>query len=274
MTVTEPARLVCAAAAVAFLLPAVASAGGDRTIDWHAVKPISGRVDGDAVRITGTAVRRSYPLVVIHRPGVSGRYAVEGHVRYAGVEGIAFLELWSVFADGSRFFTRTLATTGPLQSITGNSDWRPFALPFDAAGGRPVRLEINLVLPGRGAVWVGALRLGPDVSPSSWWSDRTAGIAGAALGIAIGLLGAFVGWAIARGRSRRLVVGVCAVCTVVGIALLAVALVALLRDQPYAVWFPLLLSGGLLASIFGSATHRARITYAGIELRRMRAMDA
>ena len=270
----ERARLVGAAAALALLLPAAGSAGGDRTIDWHGVKPISGSVDGDAIRITGSAGPRSYPLVTVDRPGVSDRYAVEGRVRYAGVEGTAFLELWSVFADGSRYFSRTLAATGPLQSITGSSGWRGFALPFDAAGGRPVRLELNLVLPGRGTVWVGPLRLGPDVSATGWWSDRTAGIAGAVAGIAIGLLGAFVGWAIARGRSRRLVVGVCAACTVVGVALLAAAVVALLRGQPYAVWFPLLLSGGLLASIFGAAVRRARVTYAGIELRRMRAMDA
>ncbi len=270
----QRARLVSAAAAVALALPAAASAGGDRTIDWHAVQPVSGSVDGDAVRITGSAAPRSYPLITIKRPGVSGRYAVEGRVRYAGVEGTAFLELWSVFADGSRYFTRTLAANGPLQSIAGSSGWRPLALPFDAAGGRPTRLEINLVLPGRGTVWVGPLRLGPNTSPLGWWSDRTAGIAGAAAGIAIGLLGAVVGWAIARGRSRRLVVGVCAACAVLGGALLAVALVALVRDQPYAVWFLLLLSGGLLASIFGSAVHKARITYAGIELRRMRAMDS
>jgi len=272
--VNERARLFGAAAAVTLLLPAVASAGGDRIIDWHVVEPISGRVDGDAVRITGSAAPRSYPLVTIDRPGVSDRYALEGRVRYAGVQGTAFLELWSVFADGSRYFTRTLAATGPLQSITGSSDWRRFVLPFDAAGARPSRLEINLVLPSRGTVWVGALHLGPGTSPSGWWSNRTAGVAGAAAGMTIGLLGAFVGWAVARGRSRRLVVGVCAACTVVGVALATAALVALLRDQPYAVWFPLLLGGGLLATIFGSAGRRARIAYAGIELRRMRAMDA
>lgn len=158
--------------------------------------------------------------------------------------------------------------------MTGTSGWRAFALPFDAAGARPARLEVNVVLPGRGTVWVGPLRIGPDASPAGWWSDRTAGIAGGVAGAAIGLLGAFVGWAIARGRSRRPVVGVCAACTAVGVTLLAAALVALLSDQPYAVWFPLLLGGSLLTSIFGAAVRRARVAYAGIELRRMRAMDS
>lgn len=112
MTTSTRTCLVSVAAAGALVLPAVAGAGGGRTIDWQAVEPISGSVDGEAVRITGSAAPHSYPLVIVDRPGVSDRYAVEGRVRYADVEGAGFLELWSVFADGSRYFTRTWPRPG------------------------------------------------------------------------------------------------------------------------------------------------------------------
>jgi hypothetical protein len=76
-----------------------------------------------------------------------------------------------------KFFTRTLASSGPLSHLTGSSDWRPFALPFDAGGlapqtltsGRqfsdeqgplPLRsLRVNVVLPDGGEVQLRDLRL-------------------------------------------------------------------------------------------------------------------
>lgn len=274
MTRRARRHLGFAVAAVALALPAASAAAGGQTIDWPAAPPASGSVVGDAVRINSSSRPRRVHLVTIDRPGVSGRYAVEGRVRYTNVAGRAYLEMWSVLADGSRYFTRTLASAGPLQTITGTSGWRAFALPFDPAGSRPQSLELDLVLPGRGTVWVGPLRLSAGEGRSGWWSDRTAGMVGGTAGVALGLLGALVGWAIARGRSRRLVVGACVACMVSGSVLLGAALVALAGHQPYAVWFPLALSGGLLVVVFGSATRRARTAYAGQELRRMRAMDA
>jgi hypothetical protein len=48
-----------------------------------------------------------------------------------------------------------------MAQITGNSDWRPFILPFDQMriANTPNRIEVNLHLPGRGVVFVGPLEL-------------------------------------------------------------------------------------------------------------------
>ena len=48
-------------------------------------------------------------------PAVTGdSYAITGKVAYEGVEGDGYLEMWSVFPDGSRYFSRTLDDAGPL----------------------------------------------------------------------------------------------------------------------------------------------------------------
>jgi hypothetical protein len=277
MTTIPRILLALSVTATALAVCSLASADSSRTVDWRTVAPASGRVVGKTVRVVATGSTVRYPLVVIERPGVADRYAVKGRVRYARVRGTGFLEMWSVFGDGSRYFTRTLAGAGSLKAISGSSAWRGFALPFDADGSRPVRLEIALVLPSRGTVWVGPLTVGPltagSASTAAWWSDRTAGVAGAVIGVALGLLGAFVGWATTRGRSRRLVVGLSLSLGVMGVVLLVGAVAALAASQPYAVWFPLLLGGALLTLVFGGAGLRARRSYSGLELRRMRAMD-
>jgi hypothetical protein len=66
--------------------------------------------------------------------------------------------MWTVYADGSRLFTRTLDRDGPMHTITHN-DRHAFMLPFDATGRehRPVRLEADLVMPGRTTVLLGPI---------------------------------------------------------------------------------------------------------------------
>src|SRR4029077_11255407 len=111
----------------------------------------------------------SFHLVTIDHPGVTAPgYAVLGEVRYQGVEGQGYLEMWSVFSNGQRFFTRTLATESALAALRGESTWRGFALPFSLseADGPPSHLEINLVLPAGGTVWLGPLRLARSSSPA------------------------------------------------------------------------------------------------------------
>ena len=65
---------------------------------------------------------RTVALVVLDDPGVTtDRYALTGKVRYEGVEGTAYLEMWNVLANGQQFFSRTLAQAGPLRHLKGSS---------------------------------------------------------------------------------------------------------------------------------------------------------
>ena len=118
---------------------------------------------------------RTAPLLIIDNPPVTDScYAITGAVRYEGVEGSGYLEMWNEFAGGRRFFSRTLLGSGAMGKITGSSPWRTFRLPFyGRRGDRPQRLEINLVLPGRGRVWISPVKL---VQPSNSKDSATSGL--------------------------------------------------------------------------------------------------
>jgi hypothetical protein len=223
-------------------------------------------------------------VLTVERPAISNaRYAIIGQVRFDGVEGTGYLEMWNHFPDGGRYFSRTLATMGPMKSLSGSSDWRPFVLPFfnKEGGPPPTRLEVNVALPGRGTVYLGPVRLvqyGPNEDPlavaGQWWSDQGGGMLGGIAGSILGCLGAMVGWLAATGRARRLALGTLKLMILVGVIALAAGGFALLRSQPYAVYYPLLLLGGLCVVIPAGLFRSIRKRYENIELRRMRAMDA
>jgi hypothetical protein len=82
-------------------------------VDWTTTAPLSGEVVDGAAHVTADPGGGQLPLVTIAAPdlGTIG-YTVRGDVRYRDVAGDGYLEMWSVFADGSRYFTRTLATEG------------------------------------------------------------------------------------------------------------------------------------------------------------------
>ena len=163
-----------------------------------------------------------------------------------------------------------------MAMLTGTSDWRPFELPFFLEGAAPPsRLEINAVLPGSGTIEIGPLevvRFGEGGS-AAWLPDRTIGVVGAALGSAIGLLGALVGVLVSRNRGRRFVLPAMTVATVLGGVLVAGSIAALAAGQPPGVVLLLLVPGAVLAAAFGASLPRVRRAYAEAELRRMRAMD-
>jgi hypothetical protein len=171
--------------AVTFLVSMPAAAAAQTEIDWASGDPLSGTVvDGELLLdIEEPGV---YPLLVIEEPGVGPpRFTLDGTIRYEEVAGTAYLEMWTVLADESRYFTRTLAESGPLGSMRGTSDTRPLSLPFELGEGGPVpdRLEINLVTEGSGRFWLGPLTIVPiesdtgttetSVAPSSVASVTT-----------------------------------------------------------------------------------------------------
>jgi hypothetical protein len=265
-----------------------------REVSWVGVPRAGGALEGE-VRPAGPSAAfehlvvsnpasqpRTVKLLTIDAPGVTrSRYAIAGEVRYEGVEGTAYLEMWSAIAGQGSFFTRTLASSGPMKSLTGSAAWRPFILPFDATGAPPPRsLEVNLVLPGRGTVALGPLRLlqfaegeNPLASAGAWWGPRAAGLGGGVTGSLIGCLGALVGLLAQRGQGRALALGLLKGMLALGVAGTALGAVALARAQPYEVVYPLLLEGVLCGVLGATLLPRLRRRYEELELRKMRALD-
>ncbi len=270
-----------------------------REISWTKLREAKlgeeGRVGGEVLPLKGAAPfeqlkvenaqgqPRTETVLTLEGPGISSaRYAIRGQVRYDGVEGEGYLEMWNHFPDGSRYFSRTLGAAGPMKSLKGSSDWRPFVLPFynKEGGPAPAKLVLNVVLPGRGTVYLGPLRLvqfGPGEDPlgtvGQWWSDQRGGLVGGILGIMLGGMGGLIGWLAAAGKARRLVLGMLKAMLAIGVAALLLGGFALIRSQPYAVYYPLLLVGFISSVVPGVLLRNVQKRYEELELRRMRAMD-
>lgn len=220
-------------------------------------------------------------LAVLDAPAFSGdSYGFTGNVGYEDVEGDAYLEMWSAFPDGSRYFSRTLDTRGPTAKLTGTAEARVFALPFFLSAGdpRPVRLEVNVVLPAAGRVVVRELRFATGAelgaAPGAWWSPETAGWIGGLAGSAVGLFGALIGTLASLGRGRRFAIGGLFALLAVGLVMLAVGLVALASGQPYAVWYPLLLLGVLDPVLALALIPTARRRFDALALSGAQTLDA
>ena len=218
---------------------------------------------------------RTITLLELERPGITKpRYAMVGELRCEGVDGAAYLEMWSTFAQSGSFFSKA--------SLTGSSPWHPFALRFDATGATspPHTLVVKLVLPGRGTVHVGPLRLvqyaeGEDAraAAGAWWGPRTAGLVGGIVGSLLGGLGGVIGLLAGRGKGRALALGLVKGMLALGAISLVFGVVALVRSQPYAVYYPLLLGGVLGVGLPSFLIPTLRRRYEDLELRKMKARD-
>lgn len=267
---------------------AKSAATQQQTIDWSrtivtgaAALPGDGPGGSTALQLRGAYAGSSFRLVSLDHPSVSAPgYVVTGDVRYDGVEGQGYLEMWSVFPNGDRFFSRTLAPSGPHGLLHGDSKWRRFELPFVLNGATrltlPTRLEINIVLPGPGTVWLGPLRLeglASSEAAGGAWNGRVGTLAGA-LGGLLGLVGGLIGVLAGRGRARRLVLSLIFGTVAIGVGLAVFGGVAALTSQPREGWYPLVLVGVLSAVVGLSVLPAVRRRYALDELRRIQARDA
>jgi hypothetical protein len=280
------------------VLSAAVVAAAEETVQelsWTSLQQ-SGRVTGGTVlapdasrpfhrlqveEAPGRAVR--VLVLTIDRPPITrARYALTGLVRYEDVRTAGHLEMWNHFPNGGRYFTKSLAGAGPLRTLDGTSDWRPFVLPFfnDENAPPPTTLTLTVVLPAGGRVDLGPLRLvqyGPMEDPLAlsdhWWGDRMGGLVGGIAGGVVGILGSLLGWLGGTGRARRFVLGSTQALIVAGVVTFVAGAVAWTRGQPYAVYYPLLLVGGITALVLGIALPSLRKRYEAQELRRMRALD-
>ena len=226
--------------------------------------------------------KATFPIATVQAPVIGQpMYVVAGKVRYKGVEGVGYLEMWNHFGSDQAYFSRTLGDAGPTRSITADSEWRDFILPFNKGEeADPSKLAINLVLEGPGEVEVKDLSLvvGGNwravLYPDPWWGGMSSGVLGASLGILFGVLGTLIGWA--RRDARRYGVAMAGSCIMVGVGgvSLVAAGVALVAGQPSHVTYLLLLAAVIGIVVGGAVLREVRALRTQGELRRMDAADA
>jgi hypothetical protein len=97
------------------------------------------------------------------------------------------------------------------------------------------------------------------------------GIGGGLLGTLGGLLGAAAGALAPKGKGRSFILGAFTLLLMVGVGHLAVGLYALSVGQPYGIWYPLVLIGGILTILFAALRPVVRKRYEEVEARKMEA---
>ena len=89
-----------------------------------------------------------------------------------------------------------------------------------------------------------------------------------------GCLGGLIGYLAFRGRGRGFAIAVMIVMIALGAAALILGVVAFALSQPYDVYYPLFLGGGLFVLLPATQLPTIRRRYAEMELRKMSAIDA
>jgi len=250
------------------LAPALLPRGG-------AVVSLDGRT---ALKIENTKnTPLQLPLIAISNPKISAQvYSLKGEIRYDGLRGYGVLDMWSYFPPAKpggaeiQDYARMRFDASDTSNGRGASGWHPFSIPFNSIGATtpPTRLQINLLLGGRGTVYLGPVSLVQFVDVSSysernlgqvwlygrtadpWWSSR---VAVRATDFEAGLLlclGFVMAGLCAKGKARELVVTLLRIHVGLGVVCAVAALAALSRQQPFVVWFPLSLSALILMVVY------------------------
>ena len=103
------------------------------------------------------------------------------------------------------------------------------------------------------------------------------GLVGTFLGVGVGLLGAVygavVGICVPRGKAKGLVYGLHWFSLLLGLAVLAGGVTALVGGQPYGVWYPLLFSGAIVTVLIIGFTPMIKLRYKQAEHRQLNAEE-
>ena len=84
----------------------------------------------------------------------NAKLVYEAKVRSEGLEGTTFLEMWCHVAGG-QYFSR-----GMNSVVTGTTDWKKLETPFFLQPGQKAeKVTLNIVINGKGTVWVDDVRL-------------------------------------------------------------------------------------------------------------------
>jgi ABC-type uncharacterized transport system permease subunit len=108
-----------------------------------------------------------------------------------------------------------------------------------------------------------------------WWAPEMSGwiggIGGAICGVGGGLFGGLVGTLAPKGKAKKLVVGYSLTLLGAGVVMLIVGVVALIARQPYHVWYPLVLMGGILTLVLGINLPMVFARYRAAEMAKLEA---
>lgn len=220
---------------------------------------------------------KSVGLTEIDQPGITQpNHLVAGEVRHENLGGDAYLEMWTVYENGERFFTRTLGEMGPMQKLTGTSDWRAIVLPFHgSAEKQPVRLELNLVLPGGGKVEFRNFRLYQANEMQGIGLAEAAREGSRYTAIAVGVVAIFLFAAMllaSKGKGRGFVLGAMITLAILGVVGLIWGTALASNGLPNR-WLPLLVGGTFAMLAGGIGFPFFRKAYLERELRQISATD-
>lgn len=85
----------------------------------------------------------------------NARLIYQAKVRTEGVEGQVYLEMWCNFPGKGEFFSRGLQS-----QLSGSTGWTTEETPFLLQKGeKPDYVKLNLVVNGKGTVWIDDIRL-------------------------------------------------------------------------------------------------------------------
>jgi hypothetical protein len=85
----------------------------------------------------------------------NARLIYQAKVRTENLDGQAYLEMWCHFSGRGEFFSR-----GLMAPLTGTIEWTTQETPFFLkAGENPDNVKLNLVINGKGTVWIDDIRL-------------------------------------------------------------------------------------------------------------------
>lgn len=83
------------------------------------------------------------------------RVTYRARLKTKDVEGKVYLEMWCIFPGGGEYFSRALESP-----LTGTTDWVTQETPFFLKKGqKPELLKLNVVIEGKGTVWVDDIKI-------------------------------------------------------------------------------------------------------------------
>ena len=110
---------------------------------------------------------------------------------------------------------------------------------------------------------------------SPWWNEAVGtyigAFGGAGIGVVCGTFGGVAGMLAQKGTGRAFVLGFHLTVTVLGALVLLAGIVAVVMGQPYHVFFPLLLLGGITTAVMAPLYPVMKQRYAEAESRRLEA---